>query len=83
MGRISIEWPREQVALPEFTAEPPEMGELGRFLDTLRDDRHAEGTAERDDGSRERPFVRIVRLADEFLGDLEDIDPESAEVAQR
>ena len=80
---VGVRGTGEQVALAELAAERPQSLELAGRLDALGDDGQPERPAERDDGRREGPVLGSVRRADELAGDLQDIDAEAAQVAQR
>ena len=75
---------REMVALAELAAEVEQALDLARLLDALGDDPQPERLAERDDRMGERPLVGApVGRHDEVPGDLQDVDREPAQVAER
>src|SRR6476661_6301499 len=74
----------EEIPLSELAAELAEGLQLVGRLDALGDDAEVQGLAEGDDRPGEGPVVgpRVLG-ADELPGDLQDVDREAAEVAER
>ena len=69
---------------PSSQPSPRSRSAWAGLLDALGDDPQAERVAEGDDRVGERPLVRVaVRRDDELPGDLQDVDREAAQVAQR
>src|SRR5690348_12968125 len=81
LGRVGS---GEQVALAELATELLEHGQLALVLDALGDHPGAERVAGGDHRPGEGPDVgAAVGPADELAGDLDDVDLEPAEIAQR
>src|SRR5687768_13207262 len=74
---------REQVALTILATELVEPPELAGFLDSLGDDAQPERPAEGHDRARECPLFLALGGADELACDLEDVDSEAAQIAER
>ena len=76
--------PGVQVALAAGAAEPAQDGDLLGSLDALGDDLEVEGAAELDDRPGQHgPVAALADPVDERLVDLEDVDREPLEVAER
>src|ERR1019366_6849568 len=83
-GALDRTGSREQVPLSELAAEPAQPLQLVGILDPLSDDPKIEVSSEGDDRGGERPLPGVAfRRTNEVLGDLEDIDREPAQVAER
>ena len=78
-----IERAREVVALAEVAIEPAQDVELGLRLDAFGDHGQAAHRGEFDDQAHEGGvFVVVGDAVGEFLGDLQDVERERAQVAQ-
>ena len=76
--------PGEVEALAEVAAEREQLGELVGGLDPLGDDRHLEALAEADDRAGDRGLAAVdPDPVDERAVDLEHVDREARQVAQR
>src|SRR5919197_1933098 len=74
----------EVIALPELAAQPAQLLELLGALDALGDRLQAHPAAELDDRARQRAVLRAAGdRVDEALVDLQRVDRELAQVAQR
>src|SRR6185369_4800410 len=75
---------REEVALAELAAKRAQRSQLVDSLDPFRDDLQSECLGELDDRPDEhRAFAVCPEAVDERSIDLEDVDGEAIEIAQR
>src|SRR5690606_25122303 len=76
--------PPEEVPLPHLAPELLEAARLLLQLDSLRDRLQLQRAAERDDRAHQRWLDALVsHVVDERLVDLEDVDREALQVAER
>src|SRR5215218_4989557 len=84
LGLAGRKWLGEVVALAQRAGQVVERLQLVGVLQALRNDLHAQGLAELDDGRGHRARLRAGRHAvDEGLVDLQRVDREPAQVGQR
>src|SRR5262245_17747168 len=82
--RRRLHRPREQVALAELAAEGSQRAQLVGPLDSLGDDLETQRLAELDDHANEdRPLAVGAEAVHEGAIDLEHVDGEAVQVAQR
>src|SRR6185503_9216162 len=78
-GRVGR--PREVEALAQLAAEAAQSLELPLLLDPFGNDSQVQRPPEGNDRGWECPFGGVI--VNELAGDLEDVDGESAQVAER
>ena len=85
LGVGPVERPGHQEALALVTAEVDETVELALVLDALGDDLQPEAPGQADDGGDQRRAarVRVDQRIDERLVDLEHVDGEALQMAER
>ena len=85
LGRLAgVHRPGEVEALGAVAAHPDQALDLGLRLDALGDRRRLQAVGELDDAAGERLGSDVVGdLVDEALVDLDDLDREAPEIAQR
>src|SRR6185295_6491117 len=83
-GRVRLHRRGEEVSLPVIAAHLPQLRELGRSLDALRDHLQVEAVAETDDGAHDLRLVRMAAVgAEEGAVDLQRVHGQAVEMAER